>query len=111
MVKTSTLALFFIVLSLSCKKKDFNSNTWKAKKEEQYYMLGNIVKSQILIGKSKKEIIELLDTTEIKQFNEKENEWMYVVEMPFGTRATEIPIACLDLTFKNEKVIEIKVRK
>jgi hypothetical protein len=41
-------------------KIDFNKQEWNENKEERYKMSNDIIKSEILIGKTKEEVIELL---------------------------------------------------
>ncbi|MEZ7497705.1 hypothetical protein QO200_03035 [Flavobacterium sp. Arc3] len=41
-------------------KTDFNKQEWNKNKEERYKMSNDIIKGEILIGKTKEEVIELL---------------------------------------------------
>lgn len=81
------------------------------KVNKQSWRIDDIISSNILIGKSKDEIIELLDTINVKQFNYIDNNWMYICEKPYKELSTRSPIDILDLTFENNKVIKADKRK
>ena len=65
-------ALALMVLFASCvqqKNKKFNAQEWKANEKVRYYMLDDIVTNKIVIGKSKKELLELLGPPFIPEDN------------------------------------------
>ena len=49
------------------RNKKFNSEEWKANENTRFYMLDDIVNNKILIGKSKKELLEKLGQPFIKE--------------------------------------------
>jgi len=76
-LKQNTFQLFIallvlIVLLAGClqpKNKKFNSSEWKANEKVRFPMLDDIVNNKILIGKSKKELLENLGQPFIKEEN------------------------------------------
>lgn len=63
------LIIIFTLINTTCSSsgsKKFNSNKWKKEPEQRYKMVNNIIDGQLLIGMSKKKIIEQLgpDTEE-----------------------------------------------
>jgi hypothetical protein len=42
---------------------DFNESTWRADKDKRYEMTADLIKSEILIGKTKDEVQKILGTT------------------------------------------------
>ena len=103
--------LIFSLMLAGCRQKSFDSLEWKENKESQYWMLNDLVESEILLGKDKKQVIELLDTVDIKQYNYSDNYWMFVVLKPQPIPATQSPVEILDLTFNNDTIIEVEKRK
>lgn len=73
-------------------------------------MLNDIVDNKILTGKTKDEIIELLDTIGIKQFNYSDNSWMFVISIP-NSLATEKAVEIMDIEFEKDKVKQVKIRQ
>lgn len=100
-----------LILFFGCTDKKFNSERWKTNKGEQFYMLNDIVENKILLGKTKSEIINLLDTVDIKQFNYLDNSWMFIVSIPYSVPATENPTKVMDIEFNNDKVIQATIRQ
>ena len=108
MKKTSFL-LFFIFL-FSCRNNQFDTEKWKSEESEQFYMINDIVKNNRLIVKSKKNIIELLDTKNIKKYNYSDNSWMFIVSIP-NAKATQSPIEVMYVNFKNDKVESVTINQ
>jgi hypothetical protein len=103
------LLLFSLILFLfSCRNKQFNAEKWKTEKDEQFYMLEDIVKNKRFLGKTKNEIIKLLDTTSIKQFKYSDNSWMFIILIP-NARATQSPVEVMYIDFKNDKVNNVTI--
>lgn len=98
----------FVLFLSSCLNKRFDSVKWKTEEKEQYYMLKDIVENERLLGKSKHEIIEMLDTTNIKQFKYSDDSWMYIILIP-NAKATQSPVKNMYIEFENEKVKAIEV--
>lgn len=106
--------LFLISISFSScflMDKKFNSETWKTKEDEKIYMLNDIVENKRLLGKTKNEIIDLLDTIDIKQFKYSDKYWMYIIPIPYFVPATKTPVEVMDIEFENEKVKNVTKRK
>jgi hypothetical protein len=111
--KMKYLQLLFTLLAVfanSCNKRTFDSNKWKNDKEAQYYMLDDIVENKILIGKSKEEIIQLLDTVDDKGFKKEEDTWGYVIGIPGPVPVTKTPVIWLLVDFKYNKVVKAYIR-
>lgn len=102
--------LFFSVLVLwSCNTDiKFDQKYWKENSDKRYRMSKNIVETKMLIGKSKDEIRGML-TDECKHCDKESNDWMYYTKVEKGWLDAEIEI--LDIKFKDEKVIEVSIRK
>jgi hypothetical protein len=107
-----TISILIILFCLfSCSDKKFDSKKWKTNKDEQYYMLNDLVESKRFLGKTKKEIIALLDTVDIKQFKYSDNFWMYIVSIPYPVPLTKTPVEVIDIEFENEKVKNVTKRE
>ncbi len=102
------LLLFTLFLLFSCSNKQFDSEKWKAEENEQFYMLSDIINNNRLEGKTKKDIIKLLDTTNIKQFRYKDNCWWFVILKPHA-KGTQSPVTCMYIYFKNDKVKSVTI--
>jgi|GEM_PF-797509 len=102
--------LIALIFFTGCSDRDFNSDIWKTNKDQRFYMLNDIVKNKILIGKTKQEIIELLDTVDIKRFNYTDNSWMYIVSIPYLVPVPQQPIKVMDIEFENNKVKQTTIR-
>lgn len=81
---------------------DFNSQEWNENKEERFKMSNNIIKCEILIGKNKKEVIELLGN-DFYSYNE--NHIAY--DLGFVPGLLKIDPDVLDIYFENGKVIRV----
>ncbi len=110
MKKTSVIFLFGLFLLFGCSDKEFNSEKWKTNKDEQFYMLNDIVENKILTGKTKNEIIEMLDTVDIKQFNYSDNSWMFIFSIP-NSLATGKAVEVMDIEFEKDKVKQATIRQ
>lgn len=86
-------------------KTDFNKSEWNENKEERYKMSKDIIKSEILVGKSKTEVIELLGT---EFYSHDENHMGY--NLGFVPRLLNIDPDVLDIYFKKGKVIKVVQR-
>lgn len=103
------LIVWFTIIG--CRQKSFDSNKWKDNNELQYWMLDDLIGSEILIGKSKNEIIDLLDTLNIKNYNYFNDDWMFIILKPQPSSGTQSPVEVLDLTFENDTTIKVEKRK
>ena len=84
-------------------KTDFNKQEWSENKEERYKMSADIIKSEILISKTKEEVVELLGT-EFYAYNE--NHIAY--DLGFVPGLFNIDPDVLDIYLKNGKVIKVE---
>ena len=83
-------------------KTDFNMQEWNENKEERYKMSNDIIKSDILIGKTKEEVIELLGED---YYSYDESHIAY--DLGFVPGLFNIDPDVLDIYFKNGKVIKV----
>ena len=83
-------------------KTTFNKQKWDENKEERYKMSKNIIKSEILIGKTKDEVIELLGN-DFSTYDE--NHIAY--ELGFVPELFNIDPDVLDIYFENGKVVRV----
>lgn len=74
-------------------------------------MLDDLIENKYLIGMTKDEVISSLDTTAIKQYNYQDNIWMYIIDKPAWTPATDLPVEVIDITFKKNKVATVMRRE
>lgn len=81
---------------------DFDKQTWESNPEERYKMSENIIEGEMLIEKTKHEIVELLGNN----FNSySENHIAY--RFGFALELFNIDLDILDVYFKNGKVIKV----
>lgn len=59
--------LLVILIFVGCLNKSFNKDSWLEEPEGRHKMAKYIIESEMLIGKSKEEVIDLLGGTEIDQ--------------------------------------------
>ncbi|OPZ31257.1 MAG: hypothetical protein BWZ00_00612 [Bacteroidetes bacterium ADurb.BinA174] len=83
-------------------KTDFNKQEWNENKEERYKMSNDIIKSDILIGKTKEEVIELLGED---YYSYDESHIAY--DLGFVPGLFNIDPDVLDIYFENGKVIKV----
>jgi len=81
---------------------NFDKTKWDTNKAERYKMSEDIIESEILIGKTKTEIIQLLGN-DFYTYNN--NHIAY--ELGFVPGLFNIDIDVLDIYFENEKVIKV----
>jgi hypothetical protein len=82
--------------------KDFDKQEWESNIQERYTMSADIIDSEILIGKSKQEVIELLGT---EYSTYEENHISYY--LGFVTGLANIAPDVIDIYFENGKVIKV----
>ena len=86
--------------------KDFNRQQWLTEKDERYEFAKNIVNSNLLIGKTKIQVIETLGDD---GNDNKSNDWYY--DLGFRPEIGNIDPDNLVLTFKNDKVVSVEWHK
>lgn len=81
--------------------RDFDEAAWHADNEKRYEMTEDLIKSEILIGKTKHEVQEVLGNTVYKY----EDRWVYYI----GARpGLHLESDVLNIVFKNEKVEKVE---
>lgn len=83
-------------------KTDFNKQEWKGNKEERYKMSNDIIKSEILIGKTKEDVIELLGE-DFYSYDESH----IAYDLGFVPGLFNIDPDVLDIYFEKGKVIKV----
>lgn len=86
-------------------KTNFKKQEWNENKEERYKMSKDIIKSDILIGKTMEEVIELLGDD---FYSYEDNHIVY--DLGFVPRLFNIDPDVLEIYFKNGKVIKVEQR-
>ena len=81
---------------------DFNKQKWVSDSEKRYELSENLIESKILIGKTKKEVTEILGEPD---GSKQENYWSYY--LGFKPSIGGIDPDYLDIEFKNDKVITV----
>ena len=84
------------------KTTSFDKQKWDENKEERYKMSKNIIRSEMLIGKTKDEVIELLGD-DFSTYDE--NHIAY--ELGFVPELFNIDPDVLDIYFENGKVVRV----
>lgn len=92
-------------------EKYFSAEIWQDKPALRYELSNDMITSEILIGKSKTAIENLLGTHEWLSWDgtKKEhdiNKWNYGLGLEPGAFNTEKE--CLEITFKNDKVVDLR---
>lgn len=91
-------------------QKYFNSESWVEAPQLRYEMSDNIISSDTLIGATKNDVKQLLGTYEWLSWNDSikdhdVNKWNYALGLKPG--ALNEQKECMELIFKNDKVIKI----
>ena len=87
-------------------KTDFNKQEWNENKEERYKMANDIIKNEILIGKTRVEVIELLGDD---YYSHDESHIVY--NLGFLPGLFNIDPDVLDIYFEKGKVIKVEQHK
>ncbi len=100
---------FLNIISSYHHQKYFNTKTWESKPELRYEMVDNIVTSDVLIGKSKSDIVQRLGKPEWLAWNDAlktydANKWNYGLGLIPG--AFNENKECLTVVFENDKVVD-----
>jgi len=94
--------LIFIEIEEYYPNKDFNKKEWLANKDIRYEYSHDLIKSKILIGKSKQQVLQLLgsdtDTTQNDQLE---------YDIGFRPEITGIDPSHIVVDFKNGKVSDV----
>ncbi len=81
---------------------DFSKQEWKENKEERYKMSNDIIESEMLIGKTKEEVIELLGDDFYSY-----DEGHIAYDLGFVPGLFNIDPDVLDIYFENSKVTKV----
>lgn len=84
--------------------REFDSEKWKNETHTRYELTDDLISRKLLIDKSKKEVEQLLG----KGVNFESNQWVYYVGFVPGMFSIDPYI--IEITFKNNKVINVKQR-
>ena len=95
----AAVIIAFILINLL--EKPFDAKAWKTEPLQRYEMVDDIIESQILSGKSKREIIEILGQPNSKSNAEKEG-FIYNIGDPPSFFSSQKEY--LLIIFKNEHV-------
>lgn len=95
-------------------QKYFKAELWKENPELRYEISDDMIDSEVLMGKTKTEIISLLGTYEWLGWNDalkkhNDNKWNYSLGIEPGAFNTKKE--CIELVFKNDKVVAINLFK
>ncbi|MFT4610994.1 MAG: hypothetical protein ACJA1H_000598 [Glaciecola sp.] len=95
-------------------QKQFSSEIWQDKPSLRYELSDDMMTSEILIGQSKTAIESLLGTHEWLSWDDSKkdydtNKWNFGLGREPGAFNTKKE--CLELSFKNNKVIDLRVYK
>lgn len=95
-------------------EKYFSSEIWQDKPSLRYELSGDMMSSKILIGKTKTEVESLLGTHEWLSWDDSKkdhdpNKWNYALGLEPGAFNTEKE--CLEITFENNKVVDLRLYK
>lgn len=104
------IGLFFLValvlafILVNTLEKPFDAKVWQAEPLQRYEMADDIIESQILSGKTKREIIEILGQPDSKSNAEKEG-FIYKIGDPPSFFSSQKEY--LLIIFKNEHVEKV----
>jgi len=98
------VGLIYLWLSISSyfPTTEFDKENWISNKEKRYEMSHDIIESNMLIGKTKQEVIDILGDDGNKM---ESDEWYY--SLGFVPRFMTIDPDVLNIKFANGKVIEV----
>ncbi len=103
--------LFCITILTSCfRNKKFDIDEWKSNPDERFKMARDIVKSRVLIGKGKNDVLNIL-TDDCKNCDVSSDSWMYYMRFDDKYKGRDMYIEVLDIEFKNDTVYSVSVRE
>ena len=102
LIYVGTIVIMFYLLSYY-PTQEFDKNLWDQKIEERYKMSQNIINTNLLIGKSKEEVIELLGN-DFSTYEENIIEYY----LGFVPGFINIDPDCLFIYFEDNKVIKVE---
>ena len=102
LIYVGTIVIMFYILSYY-PTQEFDKNLWDQKIEERYKMSQDIIDNNLLIGKSKEEVIELLGN-DFSTYKENIIEYY----LGFVPGFINIDPDCLFIYFEDNKVIKVE---
>ncbi len=100
------LIISFIWLVSYHPKHQFDKQVWTNDVEKRFQLSDNIIDSEMLINKTKEEVIDILG----QENNELDNDrWIYYLGFKPGLLSIDPDI--LELTFENGKVVDVRQYK
>lgn len=104
-----TIGLILIYSIFYYPEIPFNQQEWSKNTEERYKMSSDIIKSEMLIGKTKAEVIELLGEEDFYSGDDKdENHMIYYLGYVPGIASIDPDI--LEIFFEDGKVVAVSQR-
>ena len=107
LISTPIIYIGIIILWISISSyyptNDFDKTKWDTDKEKRYEMSDDIIKSKMLIGKTKQEVLQILGD---EGNSIESNNWYY--DLGFVPRFLSIDPDVLTIKFVNGKVTEVK---
>lgn len=102
------ILLIFLLISITgyYPKRDFDKDKWSVDKETRYEMSNDIINNNLLIDKTKDDVINILGDEE-NCFND--DIWCYY--LGFVPRLLSIDPDVLEIKFKDGKVVEVTQRE
>ena len=95
------MLLFFVYINYY-PEREFSAETWHVDKEKRYEMTSDLIENRILIGKTKKEISDLLGKD---YYTYSADHWVYeIVHVP---GLLNIDPDVLDIYFEDDKVVRV----
>lgn len=99
------LIFCWIAIASYYPERDFDKEKWRTDIEKRYEMTDDLVDNEKLIGKSKKEIKELLGQEEVSMDSSR---WTYYIGYKPGVLGIDPDI--LEIEFKDDKVVKCWTR-
>ncbi len=98
-IYTAIISLFFLI-GIYYPGHDFDKEKWHSDKDERYEFSENIIKSKMLIGKTKTDIKKLLGDEGNK---DNDDDWFY----DLGFTPGSIDPDSMEIEFKNGRVVSV----
>lgn len=102
-------SLCFCALQSCSRSKNFDVVSWNEDVSERYKMAQDLESSKILIGKTRREVYELLGDENCKSCDSSAPSFMYITGVIKQLRGADFYI--FDVIFENDTVVRAEVRK
>lgn len=110
-IKNNYIVVLFIFCSLfvQCNQEQkFDKETWAIQPDQRFKQVNDLINSELLLGKTKKEVRALL-TSDCKYCDDTSDAWMYYLGE--GNDNKDFKWEVLDVEFKSEIVTKVSLRK